>query len=124
MRDKVNIGPGAVIGALIMVVGIVLLLDRQGLVDAGWVLSFFWPAVFLVAGIAKLIQSEQTAGPRAFGAFLCGVGILLFLNRLGYLHLRFGDLWPLALIGVGVLLLWGALSRRAGGVRASSDILC
>jgi predicted membrane protein len=115
MRDnRLKLGPGAVIGTIILILGIVLLLDRQGVVEAGRVLTFFWPAVLLVAGIAKLIQAEERSGSRVFGALLAGAGILLFLNKLGYLQLHARDIWPIILIAVGVMLLWSTLLRHTG----------
>jgi len=96
------------IGLFAVAAGVILLLDRQGLIDAPYVFGFFWPALLLTAGIFRLAQPCEGPG-RVWGGFLAGAGILLFLNRLGYLSLRFHDLWPLILIGLGLVLLWRAL---------------
>ena len=43
---------------------------------------------------------------------LIGAGVLLQLNKLGFLRLSFADLWPLAIIGIGILMIWGSLESR------------
>ena len=49
---------------------------------------------------------------RAFGFILIVAGILLQLSKLGVIHLTFADFWPLAIIAVGLLLIWGSLETR------------
>jgi hypothetical protein len=56
-------------------------------------------------------------------AFLLA-GSVLLLDNLGYLHLSLGQLWPLWLIGLGLLLLASRGRRRrqlpTGGERHAS----
>jgi hypothetical protein len=47
------------------------------------------------------------------GLALAGVGVVLLLDQLGTLDLRFGTLAPIALAAMGAILLALGLSRRA-----------
>lgn len=49
------------------------------------------------------------------GLALIGLGVLLLLDRLETIDLRFGYLWPALLAAVGAILLASGLSRRSGG---------
>ncbi len=114
MRDKPTVTPGLVIGAVILAVGVIMFLDRQGIIDATVIWEFFWPGVFVAAGILKLAQSLERPAGRAWGAILIGIGILIALGKMGFLHLSGREIFPLVLILVGVILLWGAIEGRTG----------
>ncbi len=114
MCHRPVITPGLVIGLFAIVAGVILLLDSQGIVSAGQIFPFFWPALLLAAGIFRLAQPCEGPG-RVWGGILTAAGILLLLDRLGYFHLRFRDLWPVILIAVGVMFLWRALVRPRPG---------
>jgi hypothetical protein len=59
---------------------------------------------------------------RFFGFLLILAGAVLQLNRLGITHFSFADLWPIALIAVGLLLMWGSLETR-GFLRTKAKAL-
>lgn len=80
--------PGIVTGLAIIVIGVVLLLDRTGIVDAERVFHY-WPLGLLALGIAKL--SQPGGGGRMWGALLTFAGVVLSLNALGYARVRFED---------------------------------
>src|SRR5712692_2261995 len=112
-RDKRDKGP--VIGAVVFItVGTVLLLEKLGVVPPGFALHF-WPSIFIVIGILKLVY----AGGRPTGAVLIGLGVILQLNEMGITHLRFWDLWPVLIIVAGLAMLWQALIRETPGVSAN-----
>src|SRR5260370_21541598 len=101
-RDK-----GPVIGAVVfIVVGTVLLLEKLGYVPAGFALHF-WPCIFIVIGIVKLVY----AGGRPTGAVLIGLGVILQLNEIGITHLNFWDLWPVLIIVAGAGMMLHALRK-------------
>ncbi len=102
--------PGIVGGVVLIVIGTVLLLGRFGLLDLGDVFRF-WPALLIVFGVGRMITAQDD-GNRVVGSLFAIAGAILLLNRLGYTSLRLLDLWPLAIIGLGVALLVGALSSR------------
>jgi len=40
------------------------------------------------------------------------VGLLLQFDQLGFVHVSFGELWPLAVIAAGAMAMWSALQAR------------
>jgi predicted membrane protein len=65
----------------------------------------FWPAVLIVWGAVRFVECCN----RAFSVFLMGLGTLLLLGNLDYLHITMRDFWPIVLIGFGAMLIWGRL---------------
>jgi predicted membrane protein len=104
---------GVAFGSIVLALGVILLLDRQGIVDAAQIFPFFWPAVLFVGGVLALTRSTASGG-RVWGGILTAAGILLFLDRLGYARFSFHALWPLVLIGVGLTLVWRTLEGSPG----------
>jgi len=81
----------------------------------------YWPAIFVAAGIVKLVDSTETGG-RVAGGILVGVGAIWLAHNLGYIDFRWRDMWPLALIGLGLLMLF----QRAAvvwGVKVKHEFL-
>jgi hypothetical protein len=101
-----------IFGALIVAAGVVLLLDQQGLINADRVFSYFWPVVLVAAGTTMLIDCRGRGGRGVWGISLLAIGALLVLENLGVAHIRFDTIWPLIIIGVGVLMIWQAAGPR------------
>ena len=98
---------GLVWGAIIVFIGVALLLDHMGF-SAFDRIYRFWPMILVVFGIMNIVTDSN----RGFGILLVGAGVVLQLNKLGFLHLTFAELWPLAIIGVGLIVMWGSLETR------------
>lgn len=103
-------------GLTVALVGVAWLLYDIGVVPFNPVIRF-WPVLLILFGLMNLVIRSG----RFFGFLLILAGSLLQLNKLGYTHLSFADLWPIALIAVGLLLMWGSLEAR-GFVRAKRRI--
>ncbi len=101
-----------IFGALIVAAGVVLLLDQQGLINADRVFSYFWPVVMIAAGATMLIDCRGRGGRGIWGITLLAIGALLVLENLGFARIRFATIWPLVIIGVGVLMIWQAAGPR------------
>lgn len=93
-------------GVVLIVVGTVLLLEKLGYLPSGFALHF-WPLIFIVIGIVKIIYADG----RAIGSALIAVGILLQLQQSGILHVEFWQLWPAFLIIAGVVMLFQTMVR-------------
>jgi len=61
---------------------------------------------------------EDTVESPAWGATLIVLGVVFLLNNLGWLHLAaLHRFWPLLLVVIGAVFLYGSLQKRANGAR-------
>jgi predicted membrane protein len=95
---------GMLPGIVLVLIGTVILLSHMGIISADRVWRL-WPVVLIVAGGVRFIGRQN----RVFGGMLIIIGAMFLLSNFGYLHLRWDDLWPILLIGVGASLIWGRL---------------
>ena len=107
-----------VFGAFIIVVGLFALLDNLHLFDSHLVQPF-WPLVFVALGALKLSQARQ-AGHLVVGGALVAVGAGMTLQNLGLIHFEWRQLWPVALILVGLnVITRGFVARGDVAYRSS-----
>ena len=115
--DNRGLTPRFIIGACLVLVGVVLALEQLGLLQAHHVLRF-WPVALIVVGLAMLQRTEKHSALRAL--ILIVVGGWLLLNTLGLVSL---DLWefivPLLLVLFGARIMMRNHSSRPG---ASGDL--
>jgi predicted membrane protein len=113
--DNRNLTPKFVIGACLVLVGVVLALEQLGLLQAHHVLRF-WPAALIIIGLVMLQRTEKHSALRAL--ILIVVGGWLLLNTLGLVSL---DLWefivPLLLVLFGARIMMHNQSYRPGPPR-------
>jgi hypothetical protein len=117
--------PGRVIiGFGLVGLGIVYLLDAAEWVDAGDVISRWWPLIVIAVGVAQWLANRSAwFGP----TLLIGLGLVFLGQRNDIL----GDnvwtfVWPFVLIGIGAWILWGrggAPSTTGGGTVGVISIL-
>jgi hypothetical protein len=98
-------------GIVIAGVGLILLLDRFGIVNSS-VLWRLWPLGFAFWGLGHL--THEGSSNRVWGGFLVAFGVLITLHQLGYMPYGIGQLWPLFIIVGGVMLAWQANEVREG----------
>jgi predicted membrane protein len=107
-----NLTPKFIIGVCLVLVGVVLALDRLGLLYANHLLRY-WPAALIVIGLVMLQRGERQSALRAL--ILIVVGGWLLLNTLGLVSL---DLWeffvPLLLVFFGARFMMHNRAPRAG----------
>lgn len=80
----------------------------------------FWPGILVAVGITLLVDSTQSSG-RITGGIFVGVGSILLARNLGYIYLTWNQIWPLFLIGLGLLLLWDRVHPNAGVLQSTSS---
>lgn len=107
---------GFIWGFMIAIVGVALLLDHMDLIHVGSLLRF-WPMILVCFGIGHLF----TPSSRVWGIILILIGAVFQLNNLGIMHAGIADLWPVAIIAVGLLLMWGALKAPVVTSSGSGD---
>jgi hypothetical protein len=110
--DSGSISAGLIFGFAIVAIGVLFLLDNFG-VPVGFLWGY-WPVILIAIGLAKVVDSRETSG-RTGGAIIMLVGLVLIADKI---HLPFlnnvslWQLWPLALIALGFMTLWGALEGK------------
>ena len=108
-------GGGLLMGAILVLVGLAFLLDHMGYVSVNS-LWRFWPVLVVLAGVLNFVSRN-----RPWGLFLMAVGVVLQLNQLGITHFGWRDFWPMMLIALGILVLWGSFGwRKSSPVSAST----
>lgn len=101
-------------GVLLLTVGVLLLLDRAGALDAARVIGRGWPVLLIVAGLLKAFRRPRDV---AGGTILAGLGGLLLAWTTGVpIDLRL--LLALGLVAAGAVLL---LRRPRPPVTFGSD---
>ena len=98
---------------ILIAVGAIFLLDNLHLFP-GRDFWEYWPVALMIAGAFRLADSPDPKGRTLGGILLVGGGILLASN-LGLIPINIGDLWPLALIAVGVFMLMNRTGLSWGG---------
>ena len=89
--------PRLFIAILLIAAGTLLFLSNLGLLPEFnfWA---FWPLIFVVGGVGKLVSGTSRSG-QALGIVLIVGGSLFLLISLGILHIRaHDDSWPLSLL--------------------------
>lgn len=92
------------LGGFILIIGVLSLLDNLAIFSARDILQF-WPMVFIALGILKVTQANGRASSLV-GVALVGVGALMTLHNLGWIHFRMRDWWPLFLIFGGFMVIF------------------
>lgn len=102
------LSPRVVVGVFIILLGLVLTLDNAGVPVATALrdlLANGWPVVFILAGVARLLEAPAAYREPSPYVWLA-VGVALLAHNFGYVDLE--QLWPLALVAGGVFLVWRA----------------
>ncbi|HEX5630485.1 MAG TPA: LiaF domain-containing protein [Acidimicrobiia bacterium] len=103
-------------GALVAGLGILFLLDATGAVDAGEVISRWWPAAIVALGVFQ----GMAGSTRRSATVLVLVGLGLLAVTSGILgSAAWGYVWPVALVLVGLWILFGWGNRY--GSRPADD---
>ena len=104
-----------VFGAFIVVVGLFALLDNLHLFDSHLVQPY-WPLVFVALGGLRMSNTRRPNN-LLFSGGLIAVGVGMTLQNLGLFHFEWRQLWPLALI-------WLGLSVITRGFVVRGDVTC
>lgn len=93
-----------VIGAFIIVIGLLALIDKLNIFESIHFFQF-WPTIFIAVGILKILHS--TARPSIFiGGGLIFFGVVMTLKHLGIVDINLRDWWPVILIAVGGYIIF------------------
>jgi predicted membrane protein len=112
LRGKDGIRPlpsqwGLFSGGIIALIGLIILLDNMGFHLFSHIYRF-WPMILILVGIWNL----SCKSGRVFGVVLLIFGVFFQLDTLGIAHFTWGAIWPMAIIGAGILVMWSSLQAR------------
>lgn len=103
-------------GVMIIVFGVLLLLDRAGMIEwanrTGW-----WPLLAIAFGVIRM--ATDSGGIRS-GVFFVLVGGWGLLNEFGVLH--YDESWPLLLVIGGGSIVLGSLSQPSAPLIAAPAV--
>jgi predicted membrane protein len=106
--------PRVFAGLVLVALGIGFLLQNVTDFDINW--GDVWPVILIVLGVISLPSS------RWVGVLLVLVGAAFLADNLDIINIDVEDyLWPLILVAVGVLILFGGRSRRRSHKSAPSE---
>lgn len=97
-------------GLFVILIGVLALLNNLGVFSALGVVQF-WPVFFILLGGMLCIRHGGISRLIAGGSFIA-LGGLLILKQAGYLVFNPYDLWPLALIAAGGMVLARGFAPR------------
>lgn len=108
-----------VMGVLVIAIGLLFLLDNLDIIEVRHAIAF-WPLVFIVAGVAKLLD---TSTPNGYLVGLAGIaiGTLMILNRLGIIYFSWRMAWPLVLIAIGAIVVYRATLGKDKAVHGMAE---
>ena len=99
-------------GVVFIVLGFLLLLDKMGRLNFGDLISFYWPLLFILAGIWHIVSRRFRHATG--GLILIVIGILFMLGKWQILgRSAWSFVWPLLIILAGLWILFGSFFRRA-----------
>jgi len=104
-RTSQHVSAKLLVGIFIVILGVLFLADNHGYLDADDYLRY-WPVILLVVGVVNVVRPEG----RLKGAIFLIVGTWILLFNTGIVDLEIRVFWPLILVGLGVMLVWRALS--------------
>lgn len=119
--------PRALIGILLVLIGVLYLLSNAGLLvgfsvwDIVWGVFWVWLGSVVVGPRGRGVG----AGRLTLGLLFIVIGAVTLANGIGLINFTFGSLltqfWPVILIAFGVIVLYESNRPRASGISAESD---
>ena len=114
-----SVTPQLVLGAFIVALGVLLMLDRLDVLAMAARVLRFWPLGLVVLGATMLARRGDAHG-RFWGSAWILVGGWLQLNMLGLVRVGFWDLfWPVMMILFGLSLIRQTMRGRRAGATPS-----
>jgi hypothetical protein len=93
-----------VIGAFILIIGLLALIDKMNIFESIHFFQF-WPTIFIAVGILKILHSKARSSIFIGGGLII-FGVLMTLKHLGIFDINLRDWWPVILIAVGGYIIF------------------
>lgn len=109
-RNQELLSTRLIVGLFIILLGGSLLADNLGWFDARHLLRLLWPLALIVVGV-MMVRNPRNGRGRSWGWVLMTVGIWIFADKIGWIHVSLGQLLlPGILLFVGGVLVFRSLS--------------
>ena len=97
-------------GLVLLILGSLYLQNNLDVIYVGHI-SRYWPGLFILFGIAKLMDYDGSRY-RHTGIGLIFFGSWLLISMNGMFGFDFQNSWPILIIGWGLSILWKAFYRQ------------
>jgi hypothetical protein len=102
-----------IIGLLVVALGLMFLLDTTNALGQDTnIVGTYWPALLIAWGLWGLLSSGFVI--KFWSIAVLAIGVVFLLSNLNLWSWDIGQLWPIALVLVGLALLLGGRIRRRG----------
>jgi predicted membrane protein len=109
-RSGFRITPQVILGALIVALGVIFLLDNFDIVRGREIIRY-WPVLLIAFGVSKLVDPGRSRS-RLVGFIFTFVGAALLADRMYILNFHLWDWWPLIIVIIGGTMIWRSLQRE------------
>jgi len=112
--DGFGMAPRAVLGLIIIAVGLLLTAGNVGWLDPDevWRVLRYWPLGLVVLGAVKIVVGRDRSS-RLTGSLLAALGLWVLAQQMYDVRIHLSDWWPILLIGFGILVI--SRAWRGGG---------
>ena len=116
--DRPHVTVQAVLGLMLIVVGVLFTLDNLEIIDAQNYLQY-WPIGLVAIGGLKLYHAARGGQGWVGGLFFVAIGAWMLIERIAYVRIDAREIMPLFIVFLGGYMVW----RGFGGKRnaRSSD---
>ena len=111
---------GAILGICVLAVGVILLLDNLGVMEAEDVIDF-WPMILVLIGISHFLRPKGSRRWLAGWLFVFA-GVIIQLSNFGYLRFDPFDLWPILLVIAGISLILKPFRKRGANLAEDTGV--
>jgi predicted membrane protein len=100
------------VGAVVILAGFLFLIENLGWIHLDMQVHF-WPFILMIVGVSVLARAPQRGSGAAFaGIFMLGFGALALLKGLGLIFISWNVLFPIGIIGMGLMMVFRANKRN------------
>ena len=99
-----------VFGLVVIGIGIAFMLDHLGIASAADLLRW-WPLVLVLMGVSRVVSPRGLRSRQLGGVFLLVLGGFWLLHNLDVIRQSPIELWPVLLIGFGVVMVSAGIQR-------------
>jgi predicted membrane protein len=110
-RSHHHRGHSAVLGLTVIAWGGLLLMRELGMLPPGLRPLDFWPLLLVGFGVSAVVRWRRPGGV-LIGLVVAFFGAGMLAEKLGYVVVGVGHLWPLVIVAAGVALIWRGSARH------------